>query len=62
MSLGTHAIFDSLQEQYPQLIHKARGVGTFCAFNGRTVDIRDKLLCELKNNGMHDFFSNSVTS
>ena len=43
--------YNPSQELYPQLIHSARGAGTFCAFNGRTVDIRNKLLSELKNNG-----------
>ncbi|XP_065898676.1 4-aminobutyrate aminotransferase, mitochondrial-like [Dysidea avara] len=41
-----------LQELYPQQIHNARGVGTFCAIDGHTVEIRDKLLVELKNNGV----------
>jgi len=56
MNLGRLKIifvmYNSLQELYPQLIHSVRGVGTFCAFSGRTVDIRDKVLLELKNNGM----------
>lgn len=39
------------QELYPQLIHRARGVGTFCAIDGCTIESRDKLLSELRNNG-----------
>ncbi|XP_065898677.1 4-aminobutyrate aminotransferase, mitochondrial-like [Dysidea avara] len=41
-----------LQELYPQQIHKARGVGTFCGIDGCTVEIRDRLLIDLKNNGV----------
>jgi len=40
-----------IQELYPDQIHKARGVGTFCAIDGHTVEVRDRLLVDLNNNG-----------
>ena len=46
------AVITPMQALYPQLIHSARGVGTFCAISGHTVDIRDNLVSELRNNGM----------
>ena len=32
-------------------MHSARGVGTYCAFNFRDSNIRDKVLHELRNKG-----------
>ena len=46
------AVITPVQDLYPQLIHSARGVGTFCAISGRTADIRDNLVSALRNNGM----------
>ena len=41
----------SLCKQYEHLIANARAFGTFAAFDGATVDVRDKIVQRLKNSG-----------
>jgi hypothetical protein len=40
-----------LCKDYPKLIANARGLGTFCAFDGADANIRDKIVQGLKNSG-----------
>ncbi|CAF0914597.1 unnamed protein product [Brachionus calyciflorus] len=42
----------NLCKTYPGLIANARGLGTFCAFDGATAKIRDDLILKLKNMGI----------
>jgi 4-aminobutyrate aminotransferase/(S)-3-amino-2-methylpropionate transaminase len=39
-------------KQYPHLIDSARGLGTFCAFNGVDPRVRDQIVSRLKNAGV----------
>lgn len=41
----------SLCKTYPKLIANARGLGTFCAFDGSSAKVRDDLITKLKNMG-----------
>lgn len=42
----------SMCQEYPHLINSARGLGTFNAFNGATVEVRDQIITKLKNLGV----------
>lgn len=37
---------------YPNLIANARGLGTFCAFDGASAKVRDDIIQKLKNMGI----------
>ncbi|XP_060757094.1 4-aminobutyrate aminotransferase, mitochondrial [Neoarius graeffei] len=41
-----------LQSQYPHLLSRARGQGTFCAIDARDEDTRDDLLIKIRNKGV----------
>jgi 4-aminobutyrate aminotransferase/(S)-3-amino-2-methylpropionate transaminase len=51
---GEHLLngLKKLCRSYSNLIANARGLGTFCSFDGVTPQIRDKIVSELKNNGV----------
>ena len=42
----------SLCKNYSNLIINARGLGTFCSFDGTSPQIRDKIVINLKNKGI----------
>ena len=49
-------LLDGLKEyckQYPNLIENARGLGTFCAYDGVDVATRDQIYAKLRNVGVH---------
>lgn len=49
-------LLDGLKEyckQYPHLINSARGLGTFCAYDGVDASVRDKIYTKLRNVGVH---------
>ncbi|XP_030637374.1 4-aminobutyrate aminotransferase, mitochondrial-like [Chanos chanos] len=41
-----------LQEKYPHLLSKARGLGTFCAIDVKDEDTRNKLIIKARNKGV----------
>jgi len=43
----------NFQNENPGLISRVRGVGTFCAFDFPTADIRDKFVGAMRNKGAH---------
>lgn len=43
---------ENIQEKYPRLFSRARGVGTFCAIDCPDGDIRAEFLSRMKNNGV----------
>jgi len=43
--------FRELEGYYPQLIHSARGLGTFSAISCHSTQVRDQLVCNLRNRG-----------
>lgn len=51
--VGKHLLFGlkELQKKYPKILN-ARGIGTFCAIDCETTEFRDKLVAELRNNGV----------
>lgn len=48
-------------KDYPQLINSARGLGTFTAFDGVSVEIRDQIIAKMKNLGVLTGGSGSKT-
>lgn len=42
-----------LEKQFPGLLTKVRGRGTFCAVDLPNVQIRDKFLVDCRSNGVH---------
>ena len=55
---GKH-LLDGLKEyckQYPHLINNARGLGTFCAYDGVDSTVRDKIYAGLRNIGTEILF------
>ena len=51
MIKGVRILF--MQKQHPNLIHSARGVGTFCAIDCYDAATRDKIVEMLRNRGLH---------
>jgi 4-aminobutyrate aminotransferase / (S)-3-amino-2-methylpropionate transaminase len=39
-------------QQFPNVINSARGLGTFCSFDGADVKTRDQIIDKLRNNGI----------
>ena len=39
-------------KDYSKIIMNARGLGTFCAFDGVTAQVRDQILVNLRKNGV----------
>merc|ERR1712055_375524 len=37
----------------PGLVHEARGLGTLCAINCRSTQIRDRVVAEMREHGVH---------
>eukprot|EP00735_Rhodelphis_limneticus_P009644 TRINITY_DN2840_c1_g1::TRINITY_DN2840_c1_g1_i1::g.6129::m.6129 TRINITY_DN2840_c1_g1::TRINITY_DN2840_c1_g1_i1::g.6129 ORF type:complete len:498 (+),score=118.73,sp/Q55FI1/GABT_DICDI/53.80/0.0,Aminotran_3/PF00202.16/2.5e-88 TRINITY_DN2840_c1_g1_i1:43-1536(+) len=50
-----------LETKYPNLVHRARGAGTFCAIDGRTPEIRDKIVNILRQRGVESGGSGDQT-
>ncbi|XP_012943653.1 4-aminobutyrate aminotransferase, mitochondrial [Aplysia californica] len=42
-----------LQQKYPGLLQKARGLGTLCAVDMPTVAIRDQIITKMRSKGVH---------
>lgn len=42
-----------MQARFPGLINKARGLGTFCAIDFRDEALRDKIIYEMRQRGVH---------
>ncbi|KAL5018148.1 hypothetical protein ScPMuIL_003870 [Solemya velum] len=43
----------NLQREFPNMLSKARGIGTFCAIDFPSTEVRDKVVLNLKNRGVH---------
>lgn len=59
MILVLYIVF--LQKQYPNMIHSARGAGTFCAVDCYDVETRDKIVGLLRNRGFQTAGSGDMT-
>ena len=53
-TVGSHLLnaLKDLCKEYPHLIHSARGLGTFTAFDGVDAKTRDQIISKLKNFGV----------
>ena len=52
---------EMMQDQYPHLLSKARGLGTFCAIDFPTPQIRDQMIGDLRKYGVESGGSGEVT-
>ncbi|XP_052816100.1 4-aminobutyrate aminotransferase, mitochondrial-like isoform X2 [Mya arenaria] len=52
---GTHLLngLKNMQEKYPGVLSKARGLGTHCAIDFNEAAIRDKVMARLREKGVH---------
>lgn len=53
--VGRHLLngMKTLQTAYPWLLQNARGLGTLCAVDAPTVELRDTILRRMRNKGVH---------
>jgi len=51
---GDHLLqgLKDLCKTYPDVIHSARGLGTYCAFDGTDSQVRDTIATKLRNAGI----------
>ena len=51
---GAHLLkgLEEACKNFPDLIHSARGLGTYCAFDAVDAKMRDRLAVQLRNNGI----------
>nr|XP_027201378.1 4-aminobutyrate aminotransferase, mitochondrial-like [Dermatophagoides pteronyssinus] len=52
---------EQIQNQYPSILMNARGVGTFCAIDFSTPELRDQAIRKLHQNGVHCGGSGTAT-